>query len=210
MPYKGSLVAILHQLAGGLRAAMGYTGSGSIEEMRTRPQFVRITSAGRARKPRARCDDHQRSAQLPDRLMSDIHADRILILDFGAQYTQLIARRVRELGVYCEIYACDVDAAGDRALRAARPSSSPAARSRCTRRKSPAAPREVFELGVPVLGICYGMQTMAAAARRRRSSHRAHREFGCGAGAAHRRTRACSTASRTIATRRAGACSMCG
>jgi IMP dehydrogenase len=46
VPYKGSLVAILHQLSGGLRAAMGYTGSGSIEEMRTRPQFVRITNAG--------------------------------------------------------------------------------------------------------------------------------------------------------------------
>jgi len=46
VPYKGSLVSILHQLAGGLRAAMGYTGSGSIEEMRTRPQFVRVTSAG--------------------------------------------------------------------------------------------------------------------------------------------------------------------
>jgi IMP dehydrogenase len=46
VPYKGSLVAILHQLSGGLRAAMGYTGSRNIEEMRTRPQFVRITSAG--------------------------------------------------------------------------------------------------------------------------------------------------------------------
>jgi IMP dehydrogenase len=46
VPYKGSLVAIVHQLAGGLRAAMGYTGSGSIEEMRTRPHFVRITGAG--------------------------------------------------------------------------------------------------------------------------------------------------------------------
>ena len=44
--YKGSLVAILHQLSGGLRAAMGYTGSSNIEEMRTRPQFVRITNAG--------------------------------------------------------------------------------------------------------------------------------------------------------------------
>jgi len=46
VPYKGSIVAILHQMSGGLRAAMGYTGSASIEEMRTRPQFVRITSAG--------------------------------------------------------------------------------------------------------------------------------------------------------------------
>jgi IMP dehydrogenase len=46
VPYKGSIVAILHQLTGGLRAAMGYTGSGSIDEMRTRPKFVRITGAG--------------------------------------------------------------------------------------------------------------------------------------------------------------------
>ena len=46
VPYKGSIVAILHQLSGGLRAAMGYTGSANIEEMRTRPKFVRITNAG--------------------------------------------------------------------------------------------------------------------------------------------------------------------
>jgi IMP dehydrogenase len=46
VPYKGSIVAILHQLSGGLRAAMGYTGSNSIEQMRTRPAFVRVTSAG--------------------------------------------------------------------------------------------------------------------------------------------------------------------
>ncbi|MFM7625789.1 MAG: IMP dehydrogenase, partial [Gammaproteobacteria bacterium] len=46
VPYKGSIVAILHQLAGGLRAAMGYTGSQDIDQMRTRPQFVRITTAG--------------------------------------------------------------------------------------------------------------------------------------------------------------------
>jgi IMP dehydrogenase len=46
VPYKGSLIAIVHQLIGGLRAAMGYTGCGSVEEMRTKPEFVRITSAG--------------------------------------------------------------------------------------------------------------------------------------------------------------------
>ncbi len=65
VPYKGSIVAILHQLIGGLRAAMGYTGSGSIEEMRTRPKFVRITGAGHAREPRPRRDHHQGSAELP-------------------------------------------------------------------------------------------------------------------------------------------------
>ena len=76
---------------------MGYTGSNYIEIMRTRPKFVRITSAGRAREPRARCDHHQGSAQLPRFLglrpederqqqhAADIHAHRILILDFGAQ-----------------------------------------------------------------------------------------------------------------------------
>ena len=47
VPYKGSLVAIVHQLIGGLRAAMGYTGCDNIEEMRTKPSFVRITGAGR-------------------------------------------------------------------------------------------------------------------------------------------------------------------
>ena len=46
VPYKGSLVSILHQLAGGLRAAMGYTGSASIEDLRSKPRFVRITNAG--------------------------------------------------------------------------------------------------------------------------------------------------------------------
>jgi GMP synthase (glutamine-hydrolysing) len=93
--------------------------------------------------------------------MPDIHADRILILDFGAQYTQLIARRVRELGVYCEIHACDAEAADIRrfAPKAVILSGGPES---VYVRESPAAPTEVFELGVPVLGICYGMQTMAA------------------------------------------------
>ncbi|MEY3713853.1 MAG: synthetase [Pseudomonadota bacterium] len=93
--------------------------------------------------------------------MTDIHADRILILDFGSQYTQLIARRVRELGVYCEIHPWD---AGDAAVREFGPkgiilSGGPES---VTVAGAPVAPEAVFELGVPVLGICYGMQTMAA------------------------------------------------
>jgi len=91
----------------------------------------------------------------------DIHAQRILILDFGSQFTQLIARRVREAGVYCEIYAFD---AGEEAIRAFAPkgiilSGGPES---VTFEQTPRAPQMVFELGVPVLGICYGMQTMAA------------------------------------------------
>jgi len=90
----------------------------------------------------------------------DIHAQRILILDFGAQYTQLIARRVRELGVYCEIHPWDMT---DREVRAFGPrgvilSGGPES---VTAADPPRAPAAVFELGVPVLGICYGMQTMA-------------------------------------------------
>ena len=91
---------------------------------------------------------------------ADIHADRVLILDFGAQYTQLIARRVRELGVYCEIHPWDVT---DEEVRAFKPrgiilSGGPES---VTAANAPRAPSAVFSLGVPVLGICYGMQTMA-------------------------------------------------
>jgi len=87
--------------------------------------------------------------------------ERILILDFGAQYTQLIARRVREARVYCEIHPFDVD---DAFVRAYRPrgvilSGGP---NSVWEGGTPRAPQAVFELGVPVLGICYGMQTMAA------------------------------------------------
>jgi len=93
--------------------------------------------------------------------MPDIHADRVLILDFGAQYTQLIARRVRELGVYSEIYGCDADAGQIKrfAPKAIILSGGPESVYDV---KGPEAPPEVFSLGVPVLGICYGMQTMAA------------------------------------------------
>jgi GMP synthase (glutamine-hydrolysing) len=89
------------------------------------------------------------------------HHERILILDFGAQYTQLIARRVREAHVYCEIHPFDVT---DGFVRAFNPngvilSGGPAS---VWEAGTPRAPQAIFELGVPVLGICYGMQTMAA------------------------------------------------
>ncbi len=93
--------------------------------------------------------------------MTDIHADRILILDFGSQYTQLIARRVREAGVYSEIHPYGVDGAF---LADYRPSGIilSGGPESVGSDAAMAAPAEVFELGVPVLGICYGMQTMAA------------------------------------------------
>src|SRR6266853_5372208 len=91
---------------------------------------------------------------------ADIHAHRILILDFGAQYTQLIARRVRELGVYCEIRPWDVSDAEVRAFRARGATLSGGPES-VTDANPPRSPAAVYELGVPVLGICYGMQTMA-------------------------------------------------
>ncbi len=87
--------------------------------------------------------------------------DRILILDFGSQVTQLIARRLREAGVYCEIFPFNV--AEDR-IRAFAPrgivlSGGPAS---VTGADTPRAPQLVFDLGLPVLGICYGQQTLCA------------------------------------------------
>jgi len=86
---------------------------------------------------------------------------KILILDFGSQYTQLIARRVREASVYCELHPNDVseqfirDFAPSGIILSGGPSS-------VYEEETPRAPAVVFQLGVPVLGICYGMQTMAA------------------------------------------------
>ncbi len=91
----------------------------------------------------------------------DIHAHRILILDFGSQYTQLIARRIREIGVYCEIYPYDIDVA-DIAAFAPMGIILSGGPETVTGDDSPRAPQYVFEMGVPLLGICYGMQTMAA------------------------------------------------
>lgn len=93
-------------------------------------------------------------------MTENIHNHRILILDFGSQYTQLVARRVRELGVYCELWAWDVT---EEQIRAFNPngiilSGGPES---TTEENSPRAPEYVFTAGVPVLGVCYGMQTMA-------------------------------------------------
>ncbi|MDH3661135.1 MAG: glutamine-hydrolyzing GMP synthase [Alphaproteobacteria bacterium] len=102
--------------------------------------------------------------------------DRVLIVDFGAQYTQLIARRVREAGVYCEILPCTVD---DQRIRefgakAIILSGGPAS---TTEIDAPQAPDVVFELAVPVLGICYGEQTICAQLGGKvEIGH--HREFG--------------------------------
>ena len=91
---------------------------------------------------------------------ADLHAERVLIVDFGSQYTQLIARRVRELGVYCEIHPWDMSDAAVRAFGARGVILSGGPES-VTEERAPAAPPAVYELGVPVLGICYGMHTMA-------------------------------------------------
>ena len=91
---------------------------------------------------------------------TDIHANKILIIDFGSQYTQLIARRVRESGVYCEIYSWDIDAemyedfSPSGVILSGGPES-------VILEQPPQVSSKIFELSVPVLGICYGMQAMA-------------------------------------------------
>ena len=105
---------------------------------------------------------------------------KILILDFGSQVTQLIARRVREAHVYCEVHPCDVtdewlrQYAADGQLKGIILSGSHAS---VYEQATDKAPQAVFELGVPVLGICYGMQTMAwQLGGKVQSGHK--REFG--------------------------------
>ncbi len=92
--------------------------------------------------------------------MNHIHQQRILILDFGSQYAQLIARCVRELGVYCELLPWDID---EQSLRDFKPqgiilSGGPES---VIQENSPRISNAVFELGCPILGICYGMQALA-------------------------------------------------
>lgn len=92
--------------------------------------------------------------------MTNIHQYRILVLDFGSQYTQLLARRVREAGVYCEILPSHVS---EEQIKAFHPSGIilSGGPDSVTDGAEVRAPEAVFQLGCPVLGICYGMQTMA-------------------------------------------------
>jgi GMP synthase (glutamine-hydrolysing) len=94
-------------------------------------------------------------------MKTDIHSQKILILDFGAQYSQLIARRVREAGVYCELHPFDISESDIRAFgpRGIILSGGPES---VYENPEFRAPQCIFGLGVPILGICYGMQTMAA------------------------------------------------
>ena len=109
-------------------------------------------------------------------MSSHIHDHRILILDFGSQYTQLIARRVREAGVYCELRNPDISEAEIRefAPKGIILSGGP---DSTIGESAPAAPHCVFEMNLPVLGICYGMQTMATQLGGKVESS-SHREFG--------------------------------
>ncbi len=106
----------------------------------------------------------------------DIHAHRVLILDFGSQYTQLIARRVRECGVYSEIYPWDVDEAMITRFAPSGVILSGSPES-VNLDDPPRVADSVFALGVPVLGICYGMQAMVKALGGKVEAS-AHREFG--------------------------------
>jgi len=108
--------------------------------------------------------------------VADLHAEKILILDFGSQYTQLIARRVRELHVYCEIHPCTMPMEQIRAFapRGIILSGSPYS---VEQPGAPLVDRAVFELGVPVLGVCYGLQLMAKLLGGA-IDRTAHREYG--------------------------------
>jgi GMP synthase (glutamine-hydrolysing) len=119
--------------------------------------------------------------------VKNIHSDKILILDFGSQTTQLIARRVREAGVYCEIHPWDMD---ERSLKtfAAKGIILSGGPESVTEDSPPQTSAAVFELDVPILGICYGMQTMAKQLGGEVEVS-THREFGYAQVRAHGHTK---------------------
>ncbi len=108
--------------------------------------------------------------------MSDIHTSRVLIIDFGSQYTQLIGRRIRELGVYCEIYPWDVDATHIKTFQPQGIILSGSPHSTLDT-DHPTIHSCIFELNVPILGICYGMQILSLQLGGQ-TVDVGHREFG--------------------------------
>ncbi len=108
--------------------------------------------------------------------MKDIHAERILILDFGSQYTQIIGRRIRDIGVYCEIHPCHMESEKIKAFKPSGIILSGGPES-VIETGTVRAPEIVFQLGCPVLGICYGLQTMAVQLGGQVEQGK-HREFG--------------------------------
>ena len=108
--------------------------------------------------------------------MKNIHADKILILDFGSQYTQLIARRVRELGTYSEIYPWDISLEKITAFNAKGIILSGGPES-VTLDDTPEVSTDILNLGIPILGICYGMQTIVGKLGGDVETSN-HREFG--------------------------------
>src|SRR5487761_1827362 len=131
--------------------------------------FSSLSSSARRLRPTRPLKDDARTMTAPS-------AEKVLILDFGSQVTQLIARRLRESGVYCEIhpFAITAEKLAAFAPKAVILSGGPAS---VHEHASPRAPQKVFELGVPVLGICYGQQTMCAQLGGRVAASD-HREFG--------------------------------
>ncbi len=120
--------------------------------------------------------------------MHFIMHQRILILDYGSQVTQLIARRIREIGVYCEIHPGDVDNAFLEAQTGLKGIILSGSHASAYQEEALKVPARVFELGVPVLGICYGMQAMALQLGGK-VEWSDHREFGYAEVRAHGHTR---------------------
>ena len=142
-------------------------GMGSNGRARSRPESPSRMTERRGR-GRGRTDRGQRPRQeVPARRSRggapQTAHEEVLVLDFGGQYSQLIARRIRECGVFAELLPHDLDLDADPRALAARPWCSPAGPPPSTPRARRALRRELLELGIPVLGICYGMQAMVLA-----------------------------------------------